>query len=99
MHDHANQEAALNIGRIKPACSPAPFHPIDHRQTFSILLWRAVLAISLLCFTGPAAAIEAGEPAPEFTMPSTMGGNVSLSDYRDKKWVLLEFYGADFAPT
>jgi hypothetical protein len=46
-----------------------------------------------------AAAVEVGDPAPEFTMPSTMGGNVSLSDYRGKKWVLLEFYGADFAPT
>jgi hypothetical protein len=60
-----------------------------------------VLAVAafMLIGAGPAAAVEVGEPAPEFTMPSTMGGNVSLSDYRDKKWVLLEFYGADFAPT
>ena len=54
---------------------------------------------SIFAGVGPASAVEVGEPAPEFTMPSTMGGNVSLSDYRDKKWVLLEFYGADFAPT
>jgi len=53
----------------------------------------------LFGITGPTAAVEVGEAAPEFTMPSTMGGTVSLSDYRDKKWVLLEFYGADFAPT
>jgi len=66
---------------------------------FANLLRGTLLAILLFGITGPAAAVEIGEAAPEFTMPSTMGGNVSLSDYRDKKWVLLEFYGADFAPT
>ena len=44
-------------------------------------------------------AVEVGERAPDFKLPSTMGGDVSLSDFRGKKWVLLEFYGADFAPT
>jgi len=62
-----------------------------------ILVFTA--AAFMLIGAGPVEAVEVGEPAPEFTMPSTMGGNVSLSDYRDKKWVLLEFYGADFAPT
>ena len=47
----------------------------------------------------PAAAVEVGQPAPDFTMPSTMGTDISLNDFRGKKWVLLEFYGADFAPT
>jgi len=47
----------------------------------------------------PSGAIEAGEPAPDFTLASTAGGDISLSDFRGKKWVLLEFYGADFAPT
>ena len=44
-------------------------------------------------------AVEVGQPAPEFTLPSTMGADISLSDFRGKKWVLLEFYGADFPPT
>jgi hypothetical protein len=74
------------------------------RVTFSRSRRRALLNaafgwFALTAAIQPAAALEAGEPAPEFTMPSTMGGNVSLSDYRGKKWVLLEFYGADFAPT
>ncbi len=43
--------------------------------------------------------MEAGEPAPDFTLASTTGGDISLSDFRGKKFVLLEFYGADFAPT
>jgi AhpC/TSA family protein len=44
-------------------------------------------------------ALEVGEPAPGFTLPSTTGSDISLGDYRGKKFVLLEFYGADFAPT
>jgi peroxiredoxin len=44
-------------------------------------------------------AFEVGEPAPDFRLPSTFGSDISLSDYRGKKWVLVEFYGADFAPT
>jgi hypothetical protein len=46
-----------------------------------------------------ATAVEVGKPAPDFTLTSTTGGDISLSDFRGKKWVLLEFYGADFAPT
>jgi peroxiredoxin Q/BCP len=46
-----------------------------------------------------APAVEVGEPAPGFTLPATTGGDISLSDFKGKKFVLLEFYGADFAPT
>ena len=44
-------------------------------------------------------AVEVGEPAPPFNLAATTGGDISLNDFRGKKWVLLEFYGADFAPT
>jgi AhpC/TSA family protein len=68
-----------------------------------ILGWALVgtaLAVSLvLGVFWPAGAVEVGEPAPAFTLASTTGGDISLSDFRGKKWVLLEFYGADFAPT
>jgi peroxiredoxin len=43
-------------------------------------------------------ALEVGEQAPDFMLPSTMGGEISLSQFRGKKLVLLEFYGADFSP-
>lgn len=43
-------------------------------------------------------AVEVGQPAPEFRLPSTTGNDISLKDFRGKKWVLLEFYGADFSP-
>ncbi len=63
---------------------------------------RALLALALLSIAAgarPAAALDVGEPAPEFRLPSTAGTDIALSDYRGKKWVLLEFYGNDFAPT
>jgi peroxiredoxin Q/BCP len=68
----------------------------------SALSFKSLLALVFM-LTGltaiPAAAVEVGQPAPDFTMPSTTGGDISLKDFRSKKWVLLEFYGADFAPT
>ncbi len=45
-----------------------------------------------------AAALEVGEKAPDFSLPSTAGGKISLSQFRGKQIVLLEFYGADFNP-
>lgn len=73
--------------------------PLGSRAFGSILAGVALTVASMFTGSGVAAAVEIGQPAPEFTLPSTMGGDVSLSDFRGKKWVLLEFYGADFAPT
>jgi len=89
----------MKIKHFKPTCGVATSRVAIKICVFANLLRGTLLAILLSCITGPAAAVEVGEAAPEFSMPSTMGGTVSLSDYRDKKWVLLEFYGADFAPT
>ena len=43
-------------------------------------------------------ALSPGDTAPDFTLPSTVGDKVSLSDYRGKKNVLLMFYPLDFSP-
>jgi hypothetical protein len=64
-----------------------------------VLLVVAVLLAVGLGLASGAWAIEVGEKAPDFKLPGTMGLDVSLSDFRAKKWVLLEFYGADFQPT
>jgi len=44
-------------------------------------------------------ALEIGEKAPDFMLPSTTGGKISLSQFRGKKLVLVEFYVADFGAT
>jgi peroxiredoxin len=51
-------------------------------------------------FSSPAkfAALDVGDKAPDFTLPSTNGEKISLSQFRGKKVVLLEFYGGDFSP-
>jgi hypothetical protein len=45
-----------------------------------------------------AAEPKVGDRAPDFTLPATTGGTIHLSQFRGKKLVLLEFYGADFSP-
>jgi len=69
-------------------------------RMFGVVLVATVLGMSSIAL-GPrqATAVEVGEPAPTFSLASTTGGDISLNDFRGKKWVLLEFYGADFAPT
>jgi AhpC/TSA family len=62
------------------------------------LLWLGVLLVSVLRVASVTAALEVGEPAPDFTLPSTTGEQISLSQFRGKQLVLLEFYGADFSP-
>ncbi len=37
-----------------------------------------------------------GEAAPHFTLPSVEHGDVSLSDYKGKKYVVLSFHIFDF---
>jgi peroxiredoxin len=41
--------------------------------------------------------IEAGQPAPEFTLPDQDGAEVSLADFRGQT-VVLVFYPLDFSP-
>ena len=58
----------------------------------------SILLSSVLGVAGVATAVEVGEKAPDFTLPSTTGKDISLSQFQRKQRVLIEFYGADFAP-
>lgn len=71
---------------------------IRRRTSARILLCMALAMIPMTVGPRSAGALEVGEPAPDFTLASTTGGDISLRDFRGKKFVLLEFYGADFAP-
>ncbi len=41
------------------------------------------------------AALDVGDPAPDFTLPTANGGAVSLADYKGQQPVLLYFHMAD----
>jgi mycoredoxin-dependent peroxiredoxin len=42
--------------------------------------------------------LKPGDMAPDFTLPSTVGDKLTLSDLRGKKSVILLFYPLDFSP-
>ena len=62
------------------------------------LLLIAVFMGGLLV-PGHAMAVTVNEPAPDFTLPSTTGEDIRLSQFRGHKMVLLEFYGINFGTT
>ena len=67
-----------------------------HRRRFIPAL---ALALSLAALPTIAAAVEIGEKAPDFTLPSTKDGKFRLSDNAGKKAVIVQFYVLDFTPT
>jgi peroxiredoxin Q/BCP len=68
------------------------------RQEKSLLL-VGLLVAALVGSTRLSSALEVGDNAPDFTLPSTNGKKISLSQFRGKKYVLLEFYVNDFGAT
>jgi hypothetical protein len=70
------------------------------KQVGWLCLLSAMLAgVSGGVGAGAATALDVGEKAPDFALPSTTGGKVSLSQFRGTKLVLVEFYVQDFGPT
>jgi len=67
-------------------------------QSISKLLLLGVLLAGVLVGARVASALEVGEEAPDFTLPSTLGEEISLRQFRGKQLVLIEFYGGDFSP-
>ena len=63
------------------------------------LITVSTTLVGLLMVPGVALALEVGEKAPDFTLPSTTGAQISLSQFRGKQHVLLEFYVRHHAPT
>ncbi len=62
-------------------------------------LCSLILLLSIATFGTVVQAVEVGDKAPDFSLPSTKGDSVSLSQFLGKKNVLLEFYVLDFTPT
>ena len=55
-------------------------------------LLLGVLLVGMLIGASAATALEIGEKAPDFVLPGTTGEKISLSQFRGKKAVLIEFY-------
>ncbi len=67
------------------------------KRTIHLFAVSALLAGLLV--PGIAMAVTVGKPAPDFTLQSTTGKAISLSQFRGKKMVLIEFYGVNFGAT
>ena len=67
------------------------------RRIKSLFLLGVLLA-GVLSIASVATAVEVGDKAPDFKLPSTIGEDISLSQFQGKKHVLIEFYAADFSP-
>ena len=61
----------------------------------------SIIVFLFFAFAWPSSvsAIEVGDRAPAFELPSTQGGRLKLSSFQGKKTVLIEFYVLDFTPT
>lgn len=62
------------------------------------LLVLGLLFLGLLGTVRVSSALDVGDQAPDFSLRATTGGKISLSQFRGEQIVLIEFYGADFAP-
>lgn len=63
------------------------------------LIGLALAATVATTLPSRAVALELGKPAPDFSLPAATGETVTLRQFQGKKIVLLEFFGAAFAPT
>jgi peroxiredoxin Q/BCP len=64
------------------------------------IVFLSVAVVALLALTmSYAAAVEVGDRAPDFELPSTQGGLLKLGSFLGKKNLLIEFYVLEFTPT
>jgi peroxiredoxin len=64
--------------------------------TFSGLLPGFAAALAQAPQAPPKTHLKVGDMAPDFTLPSTAGGSVTLSSFRGKQPVVLAFFPAAF---
>ncbi len=62
----------------------------------AVLFSSALLAASAYAQNATSTTIKVGDMAPDFTLPSTSGKPVKLSDFKGKKNVVLAFFPAAF---
>jgi peroxiredoxin Q/BCP len=65
-------------------------------RTLSFLLSTVLISTLAAQMQPPKTHLKVGDMAPDFTMPSTAGGKITLSGFRGKKAVVLAFFPAAF---
>lgn len=67
-------------------------------KKLSLALLGTLASVSLFgqAVAPPKTTLKVGDMAPDFTLNSTQGGKVKLSDFRGKNVVVLAFYPAAF---
>jgi hypothetical protein len=71
---------------------------VRRRTIVSTGIVLAVVVLTAVLVPATLHAIQVGQRAPDFELPATTGGTIKLSQFLGKQAVLIEFYGADFAP-
>jgi peroxiredoxin (alkyl hydroperoxide reductase subunit C) len=72
----------------------ACWSPLAHGES----LQESIYAVGELKPVDSRLRVRVGDPAPDFTLPSLQGSKVTLSQYRDKKNVVLSFVPAAWTP-
>ena len=67
-----------------------------HTQIVAVLLIAALLVVGV---AAPAAALQVGDKAPDFTLPATTAEKFSLSQFQGKSNVVLFGFIGAFTPT
>lgn len=63
------------------------------------LLKRLLAGVAFALATQSAYALQVGDKAPDFSLPSSSSGTVSLSDFEGKKSLIVFFYIGAFTKT
>jgi hypothetical protein len=66
--------------------------PVKFYMFLYLLLMCIISSVPLVM------AVEIGDKAPGFDLPSTTGETISLNQFKGKKNVLIQFYTLDFNP-
>ena len=69
-------------------------------RLLSVVLFSALTVTAMAAQQGaqapPKTSLKVGDMAPDFTLPSTAGKPVTLSEFRGKSAVVLAFFPAAF---
>jgi peroxiredoxin len=60
--------------------------------SFSLIALFSAISFAQAAPAPPALTLKVGDIAPDFTLPDTAGNKVKLSDFRNKKNVVLAFF-------